>query len=157
MPNTESLRNLPAVDEMLRHAELKSVTTVYPRQQIADWIRSAIDTCRQAILDGADMDSAAAINFVAQKTIETSTVENGRRQKPVVNATGILLHTNLGRAPLAARAIERMRQSSGYANVEMNLFTGKRNKRGEHVCELLRQLTGTEDAAIVNNLSLIHI
>lgn len=151
MPHAESLRNLPSVDEMLRNEELSSLSIVYPRQQITDWIRSSIDACRQKILDGGEMDGDAAFAFVLTSTIRQSTVENGRRQQPVINATGILLHTNLGRAPLAARAIARMQQSAGYANVEMNLHTGKRNKRGERICELMRQLTGAEDAAIVNN------
>ncbi len=151
MASTESLRNLPAVDDILRHASLSGISTLYPRQQIVAWIRSGVDQCRQTILNGATLDTAATAQFVLEYTIQQSNVENGRRQQPVINATGILLHTNLGRAPLADRAVQRMQQSAGYANVEMNLYTGKRNKRGERICELLRQLTGTEDAAIVNN------
>lgn len=157
MPPAASLRHLPAVDEILRHAGLDSITNIYPRQQIADWVRNSIDRCRQTILSGTDMDGDAAIDFVLRQTLSHAVVENGRRQQPVINATGILLHTNLGRAPLASRAIERMQQSSGYANVEMNLHTGKRNKRGERIGELLRQLTGAEDAAIVNNCAAATI
>lgn len=151
MSSTESLRNLPAVDDILRHADLSTISGLYPRQQIVEWIRSAVDQCRKSILNGTTLDAAATARFVLDQTIQQSIVENGRRQQPVINATGILLHTNLGRAPLADLAIQRMQQSSGYANVEMNLHTGKRNKRGERICELLRQLTGAEDAAIVNN------
>mgnify|MGYP002628021764 CR=1 FL=1 len=151
MPSAESLRNLPSVDDVLRHPDLASVSDVYPRQQIVEWIRASVEQCRQTILTGATMDANAAIRFVLQQTVQQSMVENGRRQQPVINATGILLHTNLGRAPLAELAVQRMQQSSGYANVEMNLYTGKRNKRGERICELLRLLTGAEDAAIVNN------
>lgn len=151
MSSTESLRNLPAVDDILRRDELAEISTLYPRQQIVEWIRAGVDRCRKTILNGDTLDTAATALFVLDHTIQQAVVENGRRQQPVINATGILLHTNLGRAPLADLAIQRMQQSSGYANVEMNLYTGKRNKRGERICELLRQLTGTEDAAIVNN------
>ncbi|MCP4511052.1 MAG: L-seryl-tRNA(Sec) selenium transferase, partial [Fuerstiella sp.] len=151
MPSAQYLRSLPAVDHVLRHPLLLSVTTVFPRQQIVAWIRQSIDACRAAILAGEELDAKAATDFVVHQVLKFSQIEDGRRQQPVINATGILLHTNLGRAPLAARAVERMKESSGYANVEMNLQTGKRNKRGERVCELLRQLTGAEDAAVVNN------
>jgi L-seryl-tRNA(Ser) seleniumtransferase len=151
MTSAQYLRSLPAVDHVLRHPQLSPVVKVFPRQQIVDWIRQGVDACRTAILAGAEFDADAAANFVVSRTLELKQIEDGRRQQPVINATGILLHTNLGRAPLAARAIRRMQESSGFANVEMNLQTGKRNKRGERVCELLRQLTGAEDAAIVNN------
>ncbi|MDG2130560.1 MAG: L-seryl-tRNA(Sec) selenium transferase [Fuerstiella sp.] len=151
MPSAQYLRSLPAVDHVLRHPLLLSVTTVFPRQQIVAWIRQSVDACRAAILAGEELDAKAATDFVVHQVLKFSQIEDGRRQQPVINATGILLHTNLGRAPLAARAVERMKESSGYANVEMNLQTGKRNKRGERVCELLRQLTGAEDAAVVNN------
>ena len=151
MTSAQSLRSLPAVDNILRHPQLASVAEVFPRQQIVEWIRQSVDGCREAILAGTELDAAAATDFVVAQTLERKQVEDGRRQQRVINATGILLHTNLGRAPLAKRAIQRMQESSGYANVELNLQTGKRNKRGERVCELLRQLTGAEAAAIVNN------
>lgn len=151
MASAQSLRSLPAVDHVLRHPQLLPVTAVFPHQQIVVWVRQSVDACREAILAGEELDADAAASFVVARTLELSQVEDGRRQQPVINATGILLHTNLGRAPLAARAIKRMQKSSGYANVEMNLQTGKRNKRGERICDLLRQLTRAEDAAVVNN------
>ena len=76
---------------------------------------------------------------------------SGNRFVPVINGTGIILHTNLGRSPLPAQAIERMRQSAGYSNVELDLASGRRSKRGERVCRLLARLTGAEDALVVNN------
>ncbi|MEO1983301.1 MAG: L-seryl-tRNA(Sec) selenium transferase [Fuerstiella sp.] len=151
MSSAQSLRSLPAVDHVLRHPQLVSVAELFPRQQIVAWIRQGVNDCREAILAGAELDPDAAANFVVARTLEQKQVEDGRRQQRVINATGILLHTNLGRAPLAERAIQRMLESSGYANVEMNLQSGKRNRRGERISDLLRQLTGAEDAAIVNN------
>ncbi len=151
MTYAEQLRKLPAVDEILRHDHLRSLVETYPRPQIVEWVRTAIDECRNTILTGAAFDEATSVQWVVRKIQSQAIAENGRRQQPVINATGILLHTNLGRAPLADRAIQRMQESAGYANVEMNLYTGKRNKRGERACSLLSQLTGAEDGAIVNN------
>src|SRR5205807_1044764 len=70
----------------------------------------------------------------------------------VLNATGVIVHTNLGRAPLAAAAREAVsRAAVGYANLELDLASGERGSRHEHVAELLRELTGAEDAIAVNN------
>ncbi|MEZ6131715.1 MAG: L-seryl-tRNA(Sec) selenium transferase [Planctomycetaceae bacterium] len=150
MNTANNLSHLPSVDEILRQPEIIALSRC-ARQQLVIWIRSAVDDCRSEILAGVDFDPAAALRFVLQRTVRRVRAEDGRRQQPVINATGILLHTNLGRAPLAQRAVQRMQESAGYANVEMNLHTGKRNHRGERVCQLLQQLTTAEDAAVVNN------
>ena len=151
MPSTSALRNVPSVDEILRHETMAVAATVYPRQQLTQWIRKSVDECRKAILGGADFDKCAAIQFVINDVNQQLFFEEGRRQQPVINATGILLHTNLGRAPLADAAIHRMADCSAFTNVEINLHSGKRNKRGERVADLLANLTGAEDAVVVNN------
>lgn len=151
MTDNRQLRHIPAVDVVLRNEELSAALNRVPRQQLVGWIRDGVDACRKAMLGGASLDEMAASEFVIDKTLQRFRFEQGRAQQPVINATGILLHTNLGRAVLADEAIARMRNSSAYSNVEMNMSTGKRNKRGERVCELLSQLTGSQDAAIVNN------
>ena len=147
----ERLRNLPAVDEILRHAALDGMTQVFPRQQIVEWIRIAVHRCRQQILEGLSASEADVEQIVIAETQHQAALEDGSRQQPVINATGILLHTNLGRSPLADRAVQRMQQSSGFANVELNLQTGRRSQRADRVCRLLSRLTGAEDAVIVNN------
>lgn len=151
MSSTSALRNIPAVDEILRHEAMAVAATAFPRQQLTKWIRNSVDECRKAILNGADFDKCAAIQFVINSATHQSAFEEGRRQHPVINATGILLHTNLGRAPLADAAIHRMAACSAFTNVEINLHSGKRNKRGERVADLLASLTGAEDAVVVNN------
>lgn len=151
MTGTELLRNLPAVDEVLRHSALATARSTVPRPQLLDWIRAAVDECRASVQSGFAPDADAAMDFVIEHAIGLWRREDGQRLQPVINATGILLHTNLGRAPLADRAVERMQAASAYANVELDLHSGKRSRRGARTCELLRQLTGAEDALFVNN------
>ncbi|MCR9198091.1 MAG: L-seryl-tRNA(Sec) selenium transferase [Planctomycetaceae bacterium] len=146
-----SFRCLPAVDLVVRDPGLQAIAGLLPRQQVLGWIRAGIDECRQQIVAGREFTNEAAVSYVVKHTLDASHFEMGRRQQSVINATGILLHTNLGRACLAEAAVERMNAAVAYSNVEMNMWTGRRNKRGERVCELLCELTGAEDAVIVNN------
>lgn len=157
MTNAERLRHLPAVDQILRQHDVALISDAYSRPQLIAWIRMAVDECRREILRGAKLDKKSAMQCVIRGTLHQCQLEDGRRQTSVINATGILLHTNLGRAPLAARAIQRMVQSAGYANVEMDLRSGKRNHRGERIFDLLAQLTGAEDAVVVNNCAAATI
>ena len=146
-----SFRCLPAVDLVVRDPRLQVIADLLPRQQVLGWVRAGIDECRQQIVAGTEFTNEAAVTYVVTHTLDASAFELGRRQQAVINATGILLHTNLGRACLADAAVERMNAAIAYSNVEMNMWTGRRNKRGERVCELLCELTGAEDAVIVNN------
>ena len=96
--------------------------------------------------------SVAELERIVLNTIlECFHSDVSRSIRPVINATGVLLHTNLGRAPLAARAIQRVEQCAAYTNLEMDMVEGRRNKRGERVARLVCELTGAEDAVVVNN------
>ncbi|MEW6523666.1 MAG: L-seryl-tRNA(Sec) selenium transferase [Bacillota bacterium] len=140
------LRQLPSVDQVLAVAG----TTRYSRRELVDAIRQVLEGLRQRIrsgepVPGVDTSTVAllALNLL-QRTIP------GLR--PVVNATGIILHTNLGRARLAedaCRAVEKA--ARGYTNLEYDLETGERGSRHGHVRELLTRLTGAEEALVVNN------
>lgn len=151
MTRTESLRVLPSVDEVLRCAATNQMLDACPRQQVTRWIREAIDTCRTTLLSGTPMDADAAMQFVLHRVRERSRAELGESLQHVINATGILLHTNLGRSPLAAAAMDKIQHAAAYTNVELNLDTGKRSQRGERVTRLLCELTGSEAAVVVNN------
>lgn len=151
MSSKEFFRFLPAVDVVLRSNFIASALKDAPRAQLVEWIRSGVERCRQEMLDGREFDAGSAETFVVEHARNSWRFEQGARQQTVINATGILLHTNLGRACLAERAIKQMVAASGYANVEMNMTNGKRNKRGERVCRLFSMLTRAEDTAIVNN------
>lgn len=89
-----------------------------------------------------------------QKKLQSMTMKSLR---PVINATGIILHTNLGRAPLASKAIERMLSVAAYTNLELDIDSGKRSRRGENVTRLLAMATGAEDALVVNNCAAATI
>ena len=112
--------------------------------------RRALDEARHALISGepADVEPAA----LARRALAIRAEEDRPHLRPVLNATGILLHTGLGRAPLAAEAVAAVsRVARGYCNLELDLATGDRGRRSEGVADLLRRLTGAEAAAVVNN------
>lgn len=147
------LRELPKVDQLLKHEEIDSLTNTLPRSVIVEGIRAAIEEVRQLILSGMPLDKTGTIGeMVIHRTlsrVQSSTRPNLRR---VINATGVVLHTNLGRALLAKSARSAVETvASSCCNLEINLETGKRGSRYEPVEDLLIRLTGAEAALVVNN------
>ncbi|MGZ8785292.1 MAG: L-seryl-tRNA(Sec) selenium transferase [Acidimicrobiia bacterium] len=136
------LRDLPSVDVLVRNLP----ATGLPRALVIECARTAIARAREEINQGSgDADPLA----IAQRMVEHL---DARRPRSVINATGVLLHTNLGRAPLAPEAAEAGRAAAtSYGNVEFDLITGNRGGRGRYALELARTLTGAEAALIVNN------
>src|SRR3954467_3399141 len=135
------LRDLPSVDALLATTELAAL----PRAAALAAARSALDEGRAAIAAGRHPDVAAIALARAQAFAQP-------RLRRVLNATGVVLHTNLGRATLPASALERVRVvAGGYSNLELDLGSGKRGSRHDHLAELLRLLLGCEDALVVNN------
>lgn len=133
-------RNLPSVDALACRIE-----TSLPRPLVTDACRLALDQARADIADGRETDPDA----LAQGNVRALERSSGVR---VVNATGVLLHTNLGRAPWSRHAVERAaRAASGYGNLEMDIETGERSRRGSYVEQLLTRLTGSEASFVVNN------
>lgn len=106
---------------------------------------------RRRILTGLPIDVAEMQHAILTEIHAAFQADQRRTMQHVINATGVLLHTNLGRAPLADKAVERMRQAVAYTNLELELESGKRSRRGARVCELLAELAGAEDAVVVNN------
>jgi L-seryl-tRNA(Ser) seleniumtransferase len=136
------LRDLPSVDELLRDARLASE----PRALALAAARAALERAREEIRAGAEPGDVA----------ERAVAELGRVRSPhlrrVLNATGVIVHTNLGRAPLAEAALRRVREvGGGYSNLEYDLDEGARGSRQDHCADLLRRLTGAEGALVVNN------
>jgi L-seryl-tRNA(Ser) seleniumtransferase len=150
------LQALPKVDELFLLPSLQSLLKEHHRPLIVESIRRAVDKRRQEILRGAEVREippaaadrekwAAAVKEELAGILRPSL-------RPVINATGVVLHTNLGRAPLAADALEHILETaSGYSNLEFDLKTGERGSRYEHVEELLCRLSGAESALVVNN------
>jgi L-seryl-tRNA(Ser) seleniumtransferase len=137
-----SLRDLPSVDELLRDERLASE----PHELAVAAARSALDRAREEIRAGRDPGSL----------VDAVCMELERARRPslrrVLNATGVLVHTNLGRAPLAPAALARAAEvGAGYSNLEYDLERGERGSRQDHVSSLIRRLTGAEAALVVNN------
>lgn len=153
MSNPVPFRSIPSVDRLLRSEDLAHLDDHYPRSTVVRWVREAIQKYRSEVRAGKKIPQEEIANHIHERVLHQEKLYRGDKIRPVINATGILLHTNLGRAPLAERAIERLTQAAGASNVELNLHSGNRNHRGDHCVELLQGLTGCEDAVLVNNCS----
>ena len=142
---TDSRRNLPSVSALLETREMRALLEQHPRTLVVAAIRETLSELRVNAGDATNNQLAAAI----AERVEQSALPSLR---PVFNATGIILHTNLGRAPLANAAIEAvLGVAGGYSNLEYDLDAGRRGTRYSHCVSLLRELTGAEDAIVVNN------
>ena len=139
-------RELPSVSALLETDAVRALLARAPRSLVIDAVRQTVEAARRTIArPRAEREWAAAIT-------ETLTRAERPSLRPVLNATGIVLHTNLGRAPLADAAIEAIRAvASGFSNLEYDVERGERGSRYTHCAALLRELTGAEDAIVVNN------
>jgi L-seryl-tRNA(Ser) seleniumtransferase len=143
------LRQLPSVDKLLQSDQLAALTAIHGRTLVVDAVRAELATARQRILAG---EAAASASVLTQATIARLTTQVQPSLQPVINATGVIIHTNLGRVLLSQRAQQAMLQAaSAYSNLEYNLEKGARGSRYVHAAELLCQLTGAEAAVVVNN------
>lgn len=148
---TAKLRELPAVGELLETDIVAAWTASNSRSAVVHALRSAVDRVRAAVVQGDDDPCCdeASILRVAEEILSRSCAMH---LKPVINATGIVLHTGLGRAPLSQDAVRAIADSAGgYVNLEFDLETGARGRRTGYVAERLAELTGAEAATIVNN------
>ena len=148
-PNVELLRSLPQVESVLQNALLAQVKDV-PREAVANAVRAEIDTRRQLILDGHKPDvDAEAIALAARERVQALTVPSLRR---VVNASGVIVHTNLGRSVMAEDAIAAVNEViAGYSTLEYDRAAMARGSRHSHCEALICALTGAEAAIAVNN------
>ncbi len=142
-----TLRSLPSVDLLLQHSE--GLIAEYGRPLTVQALRATLEAVRGDVQAGREAPSNENILSQAESRLAGWTRPT---LEPVINATGVILHTNLGRAPLSKSAMEAMlAASSGYVNLEFDLNTGKRGSRLIHAEALLKQLTGAEAAVVVNN------
>lgn len=145
MNDNNKLTNLPSVDKLLGHAEIKKLIDTYNREIVLYFIRITLESFREK-------KQAPHITMIV-KEIENS-LENlfKKKLKPVINATGIIIHTNIGRSPLGEDVLkETFEVLKGYSNLEFDLERGSRGSRYYHVTELLKYLTGAGDILVVNN------
>ncbi len=146
----KTLSQLPAVDEILKSSHGCVWLDTYPRRHVIHAIREVIDLRRHKIMEGLNVGlSTEDLAEDIEKTIKKFTSYS---LSPLINATGIVIHTNLGRSVLCERAIENIKVvSENYSNLEYNLGEGKRGKRYIHIKRILKELTGAEDVLAVNN------
>ncbi|MCH2517144.1 MAG: L-seryl-tRNA(Sec) selenium transferase [Dehalococcoidia bacterium] len=142
-------RDLPSVDRVMSSDGMAALTESYPRDWVVDLVRRELDRARQKIRDGGKAPSAGDVADGVGGELRSI---NEVAPRQVINATGVIVHTNLGRAPLSQSAIDAMTQAArGYTDLEMDLSTGRRGSRQAHLQSLLQQVTGAEAALAVNN------
>ena len=146
MAPSNPLRELPSVDELAGSPGLEALVELHGRPLVVAAARLALERAREDVKAG----------FPAGDLVASTAQEVDARLRPslrrVLNATGVVVHTNLGRAPLAEAALARVHEiAAGYSNLEYDVEAGSRGSRQDHVAALLRELTGAEAALIVNN------
>ena len=147
------LKSLPKIDEVLVVLGKRGTLERAPREKVLDAIRDTVGAIRSSIMAGSwDTDRVLSNDSTADAVAARIEQLHEYSLRRVINATGIILHTNLGRAPLCKEALERIVEvSRGYSNLEFDLSTGKRGLRYDHIRGILCELTGAEDALVVNN------
>ncbi len=151
MDNKEQcLSELPSVDESLKSSYGEKWLESYPRRIVLRAVREVLEIKRKEILKGLTPEvSVDALSHDIEIIMKRL---SAYKLAPVINATGVIIHTNLGRAILSDRAIENIKKVAGsYSNLEYELSQGKRGKRYSHLKDILLELTGAEDALVVNN------
>src|SRR5215217_2184534 len=145
-----TLRDVPSVDQLLRTDAARELRDLVGIGRLTNIARSVTAEIRSLIQ--GDGDFTGSLLEEAVKRMEASARREGQSGiKPVINATGVLLHTNLGRAPLSEAARVAMNDAARYCSVEYDVGSGARGRRGARVESLLKDLTGAEDALVVNN------
>ena len=140
-------RDLPSVEAVL--TDLDDIIHTYDRSWVVDLVRSQLKTARELIKSGDQNIKGQDIADGVRDSVKWLTQPVPRQ---IINATGVVIHTNLGRSPLSEESIESIKQAAiGYSDLELDLSTGRRGSRQAHVQQLLSQLTGAEASLVVNN------
>lgn len=146
----EQLSQLPSVDECLKSPYGQKWLDSFPRKTVLRAVREVIALTRKGILNGST--SGVSIEAIAQDIEVAVKKYSSYKLRPLINATGIVIHTNLGRSVLSDRAIDHVVATArSYSNLEYEISAGKRGKRYSHIKDIIRGLTGAEDAVVVNN------
>ncbi len=146
---SERLKGIPQVQKLLESSDATALIDRYSLERVVEAIRACLETVRAGILSGSGSFSTEDLFERVAVALEAS---HRPRLRRVINATGVAIHTNLGRSPLADEAIEAIQATArGYSNLEFDLDSGKRGSRQVHVENLLCSLTGAEAALTVNN------
>jgi len=148
----ELLKKLPAVDELLKEVRVRQWLSSHPRVLVLDAVRTAVDRKRTAIIEKAPGALSVSLLEILDNAEALLADLSGPSLRPVINATGVVVHTNLGRSLLSEAAIKRtIEVNRSYSNLEYNIHEGERGKRSTHVEDILVRLTNVEAATAVNN------
>ena len=142
------LRRLPSVDALLRDVRFEPLAAQGGRELATTAVRQALAEARLAVREGAPASTPAELLVAAGRLLDSWLRPSLR---PVINATGVILQTNLGRAPLSEAALAAIAQAAAYSNLEFDLEEGRRSSRYHHAEGLLQRLTGAEAALVTNN------
>ena len=148
-----NLKKIPSMDEILMQEEIQGLMERYKRDYVVDTARTAVAEIRAILRNmNSEIEQKAILTSIINSIkLKAEKTDKGTLQR-VINGTGVVLHTNLGRAPLGTRALRHMNEiGRSYNNLEMDLETGERGSRYSHVEDLLQKLTGDEAALVVNN------
>lgn len=154
-----ALRIIPPVGEILECPEVLVLAERFGREPVLDVTRQVLDEYRASVDEANRFKENCSLNtrqdvtgYIIRMLAEKLEKQQGVRLKKVINATGIVLHTNLGRAPLPEKALKAMQEvGEGYSNLEYDLESGTRGSRHSHIEQLISRLTGAESAIVVNN------
>ncbi len=145
-------RSIPSVDSLLSDPLLASLREIYSEDIIKSMVRRAVDDLREEIRRGKASHEDCSASALIQRTAGLTGQKVGPKLRTVINATGVIVHTNLGRSPLSRRVMERISQAAlSYSNLEYSLEAGRRGERNAHLRQLMQELTGAESALAVNN------
>lgn len=155
MNSIDVLRLLPSVDQILRKPEVQDMMERYARATVTEALRRVLQETRQNIIEGeynSEINTEAIEGGLVRALDERLKKESRGKLREVINGTGVVIHTNLGRSPVAERAAADLARLSGvYVNLEYDLQSGERGSRHDIVRDLLRGITGAEDCMVVNN------
>ncbi len=147
-------RKIPAVDRLLLSPMVSEASAVYPRDLILKAVNQVLDGLRTRIQQGEDIEekSELSIETLSNQIVKRLELISRPSLRPVINATGVVIHTNLGRSILPEKVLKKFRPlAGGYSNLEYDLVQGERGSRYSHVEEILKELTSAEAAMVVNN------
>lgn len=160
--SSESLSRLPPVQDVLSHATVEPLVTEHGREVVLGWVRELLARARQQLAQSnassnsnesqpASLDRVEWTELLAEQVQQHARIAGQQQLSRVINATGVVLHTGLGRAPLSVAARQALNDLGGHCNVEVDLETSGRRYRGHQLEATFRSLTGCEDVLVVNN------
>jgi L-seryl-tRNA(Ser) seleniumtransferase len=150
---TALLRQLPSVDELLLRPRVAALGEKFERGFLVDTVRRTLALLREGIVSGKPLDERhLAVEGIEMLVVRSVGLQLAASLRGVINASGVILHTNLGRAPLSAAILDELAQTAAqYSNLEYDVAAGERGKRDVHTSWLIERLTGAEAAIVVNN------